>query len=245
MGVSTECHRTAFALQDRILVVAEQVEAFVQERVQPFGGARVVDRVLGAGAGARVVGERLLHPFPCRDFRGRGVAGCDEGHVAAFGFRHGLAVFMVEGPFAANGLAVVVHQDVQPLALPCVEVRHEPALAAIAVFAVELGRVEEGGGVEGFQLNTRFIAGSGEALFEHEVVQVGNDNAGRAILRAIGHRAGEQFGIVLVVDPLHGKTVLTQPVRVGRHGSAVVGEFQLVETGGVLGVAEEQWLLDE
>ncbi len=98
---------------------------------------------------------------------------------------------MVEGPFAANRLAVVVHQDVQPFALPGVEVGHEPALLAVAVFAVQLRRVEEGGCVENFQFDARFFASGGQALFQREIVEMGDRDAGGTAFGEVGHGSGE------------------------------------------------------
>ena len=58
-----------------------------------------------------------------------------------------LAIVFVEAPFAANRL-VAFHQNVEPLSLEFVKVRHEPAFLAGTILLILVRLVDEAGMLE-------------------------------------------------------------------------------------------------
>lgn len=111
---------------DGVLVVAEEVEAFVEEVGEPFPGAGMVDGVGESVTASPGVGE-VLSDVCLRFFDeviGRGGGRFGDG----LGFREFFAVVFIEGPFAADGFAFGIHEDVHSFTLGFVEGGHEGLL---------------------------------------------------------------------------------------------------------------------
>lgn len=111
---------------DGVLVVAEEVEAFVKEVDEPFPGAGVVDGVSESVAASTGVGE-VFGDVGLRFFD-EVVAGGRGWFGDGLGFGELFTVVFIEGPFAADGFAFRIHEDVHSFALGFVEDGHEGLL---------------------------------------------------------------------------------------------------------------------